>query len=127
MHISVLSLGREAQVHPETLLQLNWSSPVVDSLDWTGFGMNTAVYKRPTGGCAQQDTDLQAGSRVQWKTSETFRAVASHLNWGRGDLVREVTKNLMVSVRAAELICGVRRTFQKDNHLCSNPPLRCPW
>lgn len=115
MHISVLSLGREAQVHPETLLQLNWSSPVVDSLDWTGLGL------------AQQDTDLQAGSRVQWKTSETFRTVASHLNWGRGDLVREVTKNLTVSVRAAELICGVRRTFQKDNHLCSNPPLRCPW
>uniref|UniRef100_A0A8C4TAI1 Spectrin, beta, non-erythrocytic 5 n=1 Tax=Erpetoichthys calabaricus TaxID=27687 RepID=A0A8C4TAI1_ERPCA len=31
------------------------------------------------------------------------------------------------SVRAPEVLCGERRTFQKDNHLCSNPPIRPVW
>ena len=45
-------------------------------------------------------------------------------NQGRRALVREVTKNPMVTDRAPELLCGDGRTFQKDNHLCSTPPIR---
>jgi hypothetical protein len=39
-------------------------------------------------------------------------------------LVREVTKNPTVTDRAPEFLCGDGRTFQKDNHLCSTPPIR---
>ena len=37
-------------------------------------------------------------------------------------MVREVTKNPVVTDRAPEFLCGDGRTFQKDNHLCSTPP-----
>ncbi|KAK3557580.1 hypothetical protein QTP70_030511, partial [Hemibagrus guttatus] len=40
---------------------------------------------------------------------------------GRRALVREVTKNPMVTPM---FVCGERRTFQKNNHLCSTPPIR---
>ena len=48
-------------------------------------------------------------------------------NRGRRALVREVTKNLMVTHRALEFLCGDGRTFQKDNHLCSSLPFRPLW
>ena len=31
------------------------------------------------------------------------------------------------SDRAVEFLCGDRRTFQKENHLCSTPPIRPFW
>jgi hypothetical protein len=37
----------------------------------------------------------------------------------------ERLKNLMVTL--AELLCGDGRTFQKDNHPCSTPPIRPLW
>ena len=43
-------------------------------------------------------------------------------NQGRRYLVREVTN--VHSDRAPEFVCGDGRTFQKDNHLCSTPPIR---
>ena len=43
-------------------------------------------------------------------------------NRGRRALVREVIKNLMVTDRAPEFLCGDERTFQKDNHLCRTSP-----
>jgi hypothetical protein len=46
---------------------------------------------------------------------------------GRRALIREVTKNPMVTDRAPKFLCGDRRTFQKDNHLCSTPPIRTLW
>ena len=36
-------------------------------------------------------------------------------------------KNPMVTDRAPGLLCEERRTFQKDNHLCSTPPIRPVW
>uniref|UniRef100_A0AAZ3SVA3 Sleeping Beauty transposase HTH domain-containing protein n=1 Tax=Oncorhynchus tshawytscha TaxID=74940 RepID=A0AAZ3SVA3_ONCTS len=48
-------------------------------------------------------------------------------NWGRRALVREVTKNPMVTDRAPEFFCGDGRTFQKDNHLCSTPSITPLW
>jgi hypothetical protein len=48
-------------------------------------------------------------------------------NRGRRDLFMEVTKNLMVTDRALVFLCGDGRTFQKDNHLCSNSPTRPLW
>ena len=45
-------------------------------------------------------------------------------NRGTRALVREVTKNPMVT---PEFLCGDRRTFQKDNHLCSTLPIRPLW
>jgi hypothetical protein len=38
-------------------------------------------------------------------------------NRGRRALVREVTKNPMVTDRAPEFLCGDGRTFQKANYL----------
>ncbi|KAI3370520.1 hypothetical protein L3Q82_025283, partial [Scortum barcoo] len=44
---------------------------------------------------------------------------------GKRALVREVTKNPMVTLSELQrTFCRERRTFQKDNHLCSNPPFR---
>jgi hypothetical protein len=46
-------------------------------------------------------------------------------NRGRRALVKEVTKNPMVPLdRPPEFLCGDERTFQKDNHLCTTPPIR---
>lgn len=58
MHISVHSLGREAQVHPVSLRRFCSFSPPVGLIgqDW---GWNTPVYIRPTGGCAHQGTEQQ--------------------------------------------------------------------
>jgi hypothetical protein len=39
--------------------------------------------------------------------------------------IREVTKNPIVTL--TELLCGNGRNFQKDNHLCSTPPIRPLW
>jgi transposase len=44
---------------------------------------------------------------------------------GRGVLVREVTKNLMVTL--IELQSSSGRTFQKDNHLWSTPLIGPLW
>ena len=48
-------------------------------------------------------------------------------NRGRRALVREVTKNPIVTDRAAEFLCEDGRTFQNDNNLCSTPPIRPLW
>jgi hypothetical protein len=49
-------------------------------------------------------------------------------NQGRRALISEATKNPMVTLdRAPEFLCGDRRTFQKDNHLCSTSPIRPLW
>uniref|UniRef100_A0AAZ3REA1 Uncharacterized protein n=1 Tax=Oncorhynchus tshawytscha TaxID=74940 RepID=A0AAZ3REA1_ONCTS len=39
-------------------------------------------------------------------------------------MVREVIKNPIVTDRDLEFLCGDGRTLQKDNHLCSAPPIR---
>jgi transposase len=45
-------------------------------------------------------------------------------NRGRRALDRELTKNPMVTDRTPEFLCGYGRTFQKDNHLYSTPPIQ---
>ena len=42
-------------------------------------------------------------------------------------MVKEVTKNGVVTDRALEFLCGDGRTFQKDNQLCSTPTIRTEW
>ena len=62
---------------------------------------------------------------MKFGTTETLPRVgrpAKLSNRGRKALVREVTKNPMVTL--TELLCGDGRTFQKDNYLCSTPPIR---
>ena len=70
---------------------------------------------------------------VKWKKFGTTKTLpragrpAKLSNRGRRVLVREVTKNLFITERALEFLCGDGRTFQKDNHLCSTPPIRVLW
>jgi hypothetical protein len=65
---------------------------------------------------------------LKWKKFGTTKTLpragrpAKLSNRGRRAFVREVTKNLMVTL--TELLCGDGKTFQKDNHLCSTPPFR---
>ena len=72
-------------------------------------------------------------SILKWKKFGTTKTLpraghpAKQSNQGRKALVREVNKNPMVTDRAPEFLCGDGRTFQKDNHLCSTPPLRPLW
>ena len=63
--------------------------------------------------------------RIKKKTLFLQRAARPNCVWGRRALVREVTKNAVVTV--TELLCGDVRTFQKDNHLCSTPTIRPLW
>jgi transposase len=68
---------------------------------------------------------------LKWKKLGTTKTLpragrpAKLSNPGRRALVREVTKNPMVTDRAPEFLDG--RTFQKDNHLCSTPPISHLW
>jgi hypothetical protein len=68
---------------------------------------------------------------LKWKKFRTTKtlpragSLAKLSNPGRRASVREVTKNLMVTL--TELLCGNGKTFQKDNHLCSTPPIRLLW
>jgi hypothetical protein len=48
-------------------------------------------------------------------------------NRGRRALVRELTKNPMVTLTELQFLCEDGRTFQKDNHFCSTPPIRPLW
>ena len=68
---------------------------------------------------------------LKWKKFGTTKTLpragcpAIQLNRGRRALVREVTKNPMVNLTG--LLCGDGRTFQKDTHFCSTPPIRPLW
>ena len=68
---------------------------------------------------------------LKWKTFGTTKTLpragrlAKISKRGRRTLVREVTKNPMVTL--TEFLCGDGRTFQKDIHLCSSPPIRPLW
>jgi hypothetical protein len=65
---------------------------------------------------------------LKWKKFGTTKTPAKLSNQGRRALVREVTKNPMVTLDSApEFLCGDGRTFQKDSHLCSTPPIRSLW
>jgi hypothetical protein len=64
---------------------------------------------------------------LKWKKFGTTKTLSSAgrpaklSNQGRRALIREVSKNPMVTDRALELFCGDGRTYQKDNHFCSTP------
>ena len=68
---------------------------------------------------------------LKWKKFGTTKSLpragrqAKLSNWGRRSLGQG---NDRVpdghSDRAPEFLCGDVRTFQKDNHLCSTPPIR---
>ena len=66
---------------------------------------------------------------LKWKKFGTTRTLpragcpAKLSNRRRRALVREVTKNLMIPLTELQRY-GDGRTFQKDNHLCSTPPVR---
>jgi hypothetical protein len=68
---------------------------------------------------------------LKWKKFGTTKTLpragrpSTLSNQRRRALVREVTKNQMIT--RTEFLCGDGRTFQKDNHLCSTPPIRSLW
>jgi hypothetical protein len=74
-----------------------------------------------------------ASISLKWKNFGTTKILpradcpAKLGNQGRRALVREVTNNPMVTDRDPEFLCGDGRTIQKDNHLCSTPPIRTLW
>jgi hypothetical protein len=124
----------------EMFLQLDWNPPVVNLIDWTWFGKadsvdvwNRIVWRHRSGEGYQ---NISAALKIP-KNTVDGRSLEPPLpragrpakltNQGRRALVREVTKNLMVTDRASEFLCGDGRTFQKDNHLCSTPPIRPVW
>ena len=64
---------------------------------------------------------------VSIKTLSRAGCPAKLSNRGRRALVREVSKNSMVTLTKLQFLCGNGRTFQKYNHLCSTPPNRPLW
>ena len=74
--------------------------------------------------------NILASIILKWKKFGTTKTIpragrpAKRSNRGRRALVGEVTNNHMVTQRAPEFLCGDGRTFQKDNRLCSTPPIR---
>jgi hypothetical protein len=67
--------------------------------------------------------NITEASILKWKKFGTTKTLsragrpANENNWGRWALVREVIKNPMVTLTE----------LQKDNHLCSTPPIRPLW
>ena len=65
---------------------------------------------------------------LKWKKFGTINTIprvgrlAKLSNRGTRALVRDGHSD-----RALELICGDGRAFQKDNHLCSTPPIKPLW
>jgi transposase len=66
---------------------------------------------------------------LQWrKTTNTLPRAgcpAKLSNQGRSALVRDVTKDSMLTL--TEFLCGDGGTFQKNTHLCNTPPIRSLW
>jgi hypothetical protein len=138
----------------EMFLKLDWNPSVVNSIDWTWFGKaHTCLYKVPQLTVYVKAETKTWGPRNCQQSSEkglcrvTYKTVASIIlkwkkfwttktlpragrtaklsNWGRRAFVREVTENPMVTLtelQSSSLDMG--RTFQKDSHLCSTPPIR---
>uniref|UniRef100_A0AAZ3P3Y9 Sleeping Beauty transposase HTH domain-containing protein n=1 Tax=Oncorhynchus tshawytscha TaxID=74940 RepID=A0AAZ3P3Y9_ONCTS len=90
-----------------------------------GYQKNSAALKFPK--------NTVASIILKWKKFGTTNTLpragrpTKLSNRGRRALVREVTKNPMVTDRALEFLCGDGRIFQKDKHLCSTPPIRPLW
>ena len=111
----------------EMFLKLDWSPPVVNSIDWTWFGKaQTCLYKVPQltlhvkaktktwgpGNCQQSsEKGLCRGTYktvasiiLKWKKFWTTKTLpragrtAKLSNWGRRAFVREVTENPMVTL-----------------------------
>ena len=152
-------------------MSLDWSPPVVNSIDWTWFGKaHNSLYKVPqltdmseqkpshevegivvelredrivlkhrSGEGYQNMTaalkvpkNTVASIILKWKEFGTTKTLpragrpAKLSNRGRRTLVREGS-------RVPEFLYGThrvplwRRTFQKDTHLCSTPPIRPLW
>ena len=74
--------------------------------------------------------NIVASIILKWKKFGLFlklTAQANLSNRGIRALVREVTKNPMVTLTQLQSPCGDGGTFQKDNHLCSTLPIRPVW
>ena len=116
----------------EMFLQLNWSSPVVNSIDWKLFGKaHTCLYKVP-----QLTVHVRAKTKTQNRRNclevQKFGTTKTLSRAGRPPKLSNLGRSALVRVdghsdRALEFRCGDGRTFQNDNHLCSTPPIRPLW
>ena len=91
---------------------------------WEGYQNISAALNVPK--------NTVASIILKWKKFGTIKTLlrAGHpakLSNQRRALVREVTKNPMVTPRAPEFLSGDGRTFQKENRLGSTPPIRHLW
>ena len=70
---------------------------------------------------------------LKWKKFGTTKTLprAGHpaklINQGRGPCLGGDQEPDGHSEKATEFLCGDGRTVQKDNHLCSTPPIRPLW
>ena len=91
-----------------------------------GYQKMSAALKVPMNTVASINLKL-----IKFGTTKTLPRAgrpAKLSNWGRRALVREVTKKPMVTERQSSSV-EIKNlpTFQKDNHLCSTPPIRPLW
>ena len=60
-------------------------------------------------------------------TTQTLPRAGHFGGEGSGEKVWEVNKNPKVTLKELQFLCGDGRNFQKDDHLCSTPPIRPLW
>ena len=144
VHNQIQLIGHDLERHTPVYIRSHSSQCMSEHKP--NMGLSKELYTSETalswGTNLGKCTDISAVLKVpmstvasicKWKKFETTRTLP-RAGWpsklsdrGRRALVREVTKNPMVTLSAPAFLCGERRTFQKDNHLCSNPPIRSVW
>ena len=134
----------------ELFLQLYWSPPVVNSIDWTwivyirshswqrksehkpSHEVEGIVRRAPRQDCVKTQiwgtpTFL---NRRSLEPPRLFLELAAQPNWailGEGPCQGGDQEPNVHSDRALEFLCGDGRTFQKDHHLCSTLSVRHFW
>ena len=141
----------------EMFLQLDWIPPVVNSIDWTLLGKaHTCLYKvtqltvyvrsktKPWG---RRNCPLRSEAGLcKLRFGEGYQKMSAALKVSKNTVVFIILELCQIeqsgekglgqggdqepdshSDRAPEFLCGVERTFQKDNHLCITPPIWPLW
>ena len=140
----------------EMFLQLYWSPPVFNSLDWTWFGKaHICLYKEPqltlqskTQAMRSKEFSVELRDRImsRHRTGEGYQNISAALKVPKNTMASIIlkwkkfgtTKTLPrpghpaklsknTMVTLTEFLCGDGRTFQLDNHLCSTPLIRPLW
>ena len=101
-------------------------APSQDCIDaqmhWEGYQKLSAALKVPKNTVASIILKCKKFETAKTLPRDGHQAKLS--NQGKRALVREVTKNQMVTLTKLQFLCGDGKPVQKDNHLWGTPPIK---